>query len=101
MGVLPILDKIAAPARIQRLSIFALGTLLLVLFLENALFPGSSITSLQRRVCISLSKICMQHLVNKALGRSLTTRILQAMGFLQAHGGTRICQHWITWQEIV
>ncbi|KIW66252.1 hypothetical protein PV04_08451 [Phialophora macrospora] len=49
MGVLPILDRFSAPARIQRLSVFALGTILIVLFLEKTFFPGASVTSLHRR----------------------------------------------------
>ena len=50
MGVLPILDRFSAPARIQRLSVFALGTILIVLVLENTFFPGTSVASLHRRV---------------------------------------------------
>ncbi|KAJ9610871.1 Beta-mannosyltransferase 1 [Cladophialophora chaetospira] len=49
MGVLPILDRFSAPARIQRLSVFALTTVLAVLFLENTFFPGSPVTNLHRR----------------------------------------------------
>ena len=49
MGVLPKLDRFSSPARIQRLGVFALGTILIVLLLENA-FPGSSIGTLRRRV---------------------------------------------------
>ncbi|OCT47297.1 glycosyltransferase family 91 protein [Cladophialophora carrionii] len=49
MGVLPMIDRFPAPARIQRLSVFALGTILIVLLLENTLFPEASVTSLHRR----------------------------------------------------
>lgn len=52
MGVLSILDKFSAPARLQRLSVFALGTVLIVLFFESTLFPGASVTNLSRRVRI-------------------------------------------------
>lgn len=50
MGVLPMLDRFSAPARLQRLSVFALGTVLIILFLENTFFPGASVTNLSRRV---------------------------------------------------
>jgi hypothetical protein len=49
MGILPKLDKFPGPARMQRLGVFTLLTILIVLFLENA-FPGGTITNLHRRV---------------------------------------------------
>jgi hypothetical protein len=50
MGVLPKLDRFSTPARIQRLSVVTLSTVLAVLFLKNLFYPDASVISLERRV---------------------------------------------------
>ncbi|KIX03464.1 uncharacterized protein Z518_07016 [Rhinocladiella mackenziei CBS 650.93] len=45
---LPVLDRFSAPARIQRLSILALTTILLIVFFESSFFPKVTVPNLHK-----------------------------------------------------
>ncbi|EXJ86729.1 hypothetical protein A1O3_03683 [Capronia epimyces CBS 606.96] len=45
---LPVFEKFSAPARIQRLSVFAIITILLFVFFQGSFFPDVSVPSLHR-----------------------------------------------------
>ncbi|KIW24000.1 uncharacterized protein PV07_09741 [Cladophialophora immunda] len=60
MGIRPVLDRFSAPARVQRLSIFALATILIVLFFQNTLLAENPVIHRHKKVDRSRSDYYLQ-----------------------------------------
>ncbi|KAH0839234.1 hypothetical protein AYO21_05649 [Fonsecaea monophora] len=60
MGIRPALDRFSAPARIQRLSIFAVVTILIVLFFQNTFVSENSAVAHHKKVDRSRSDYYLQ-----------------------------------------
>ncbi|KIX99644.1 uncharacterized protein Z520_04279 [Fonsecaea multimorphosa CBS 102226] len=60
MGVRPVLDRFSAPARVQRLGVFAIVTLLIVLFFQNTLLADNSVIHRHKKVDRSRSDYYLQ-----------------------------------------
>jgi hypothetical protein len=92
MAVQPILDKLSTPARIQRLGVWGLAVILVLIIFEKFAAPETHLPSLGKRVRNALESYSTQLTCGRVLLPSLTaTNGVMSSPYNYQASSTQVC----------